>query len=150
MNDLPQRMAARIVLLDPDDRVLLLRYDNGTPPNGSHWTTPGGGLNAGEDFATGAVRELAEETGWRDIALVREIYWRTLTIDYGGAPMRQHEHWYLARTHPARRPVQGVEATHAADGIAAWRWWTLPELDTTAETIWPPELATLVRSALRG
>ena len=39
----PVRLAARVVLPDPDDRVLLMRYDDG-PPNGSHWTTPGGGL----------------------------------------------------------------------------------------------------------
>jgi ADP-ribose pyrophosphatase YjhB (NUDIX family) len=56
------RYAGRIVLLDPDDRVLLLRYDDG-PPNGVHWSTPGGGLNPGEDYASGAARELAEETG---------------------------------------------------------------------------------------
>ena len=61
MNGLPVRLAARVVLLDPDDRVLLMRYDDG-PPNGSHWTTPGGGLNEGEDFPAGALREIAEET----------------------------------------------------------------------------------------
>jgi len=37
---------------------------------------------------------------------------------------------------------------HAADGIAAWRWWTLAELDTTAEVIWPARLAGLIRGAL--
>ena len=56
MNRLPVRLAARVVLLDPDDRVLLMRYDDG-PPNGSHWTTPGGGLNEGEDYPDDALRE---------------------------------------------------------------------------------------------
>jgi hypothetical protein len=36
---------------------------------------------------------------------------------------------------------------HAADGIAAWRWWTLAELDATDEAVWPSHLAELVRSA---
>lgn len=61
------RHAGRVILLDPDDRVLLMRYDDG-PPNGIHWSTPGGGLNQGEDYATGAARELAEETGWTDVS----------------------------------------------------------------------------------
>jgi ADP-ribose pyrophosphatase YjhB (NUDIX family) len=56
------------MVLDPDDRVLLFRYDDG-PPNGRHWCTPGGGLNDGEDYPTGARRELAEETGWTDVPL---------------------------------------------------------------------------------
>jgi len=34
---------------------------------------------------------------------------------------------------------------HAADGIAAWRWWTLAELDSTAEVVWPSNLADLIR-----
>ena len=80
--ELPERLAARVVLLDPDHRVLLMRYDDG-PPNGSHWTTPGGGLNEGEDFPAGAVRELAEETGWTDIPLLGEVLRRSLTMDYG-------------------------------------------------------------------
>jgi len=37
---------------------------------------------------------------------------------------------------------------HAADGITAWRWWTVAELDSTTEKVWPAELADLIRSAL--
>ena len=72
MGRLPVRRAARVVLLDPDDRVLLMRYDDG-PPNGSHWSTPGGGLSAGEDYQAAAARELAEETGWSDVVLLGEV-----------------------------------------------------------------------------
>jgi hypothetical protein len=37
---------------------------------------------------------------------------------------------------------------HVSDGIAAWRWWTLAELDVTEEAIWPAGLAGLVRRLL--
>ncbi|HUK68242.1 MAG TPA: hypothetical protein VLW50_05735 [Streptosporangiaceae bacterium] len=39
---------------------------------------------------------------------------------------------------------------HAADGIAAWRWWTLAELDGVVEVVWPAELADLIRNVLNG
>jgi ADP-ribose pyrophosphatase YjhB (NUDIX family) len=144
---LPERLAARVILLDPDRRVLLMRYDDG-PPNGSHWTTPGGGLNLGEDFRDGALRELAEETGWTDIPLLDEVLRRELTMEYGGRLVRQRERLYLARTTEPRRELRGVEAMHASDHIAAWRWWTLDELDTTTETVWPRGLGRLIREAL--
>jgi ADP-ribose pyrophosphatase YjhB (NUDIX family) len=41
MDGLPLRCAGRVIVLDPDGRVLLLRYDN-DPPDGRHWATPGG------------------------------------------------------------------------------------------------------------
>src|SRR5215469_17862934 len=76
----PQRRAARVVLLDPRNRVLLMRYDDG-PPNGSHWATPGGGLEPGETYEQAALRELAEETGWTDIVLLGEIHRRSHTME---------------------------------------------------------------------
>jgi ADP-ribose pyrophosphatase YjhB (NUDIX family) len=141
------RLAARVILLDPDDRVLLMRYDDG-PPNRRHWATPGGGLNEAEDYPAAARRELAEETGWSDIALLAEVRRRTLVMEYAGRLVRQRERLYLARTDQACREIHGVEAMHAADGIAAWRWWTLAELDATAETVWPAGLAALIRKTL--
>jgi len=149
VDGLPVRLAARIVLLDPGDRVLLMRYDDG-PPNGSHWTTPGGGLNEGEDYPAAALRELAEETGWTDIALGPEVLRRSLTMEYAGRLVRQRERLYLARTDRARREIRGVDAMHATDGIAAWRWWALAELDVTTQKVWPQGLAAVIREALRG
>jgi len=37
---------------------------------------------------------------------------------------------------------------HAADGIAAWRWWSLAELDATDELIFPAGIAALIRKVL--
>ena len=144
---LPERHAGRVILLDPGDRVLLMRYDDSLP-NGRHWTTPGGGLDPGEDYAAAAVRELAEETGWTDIPLRHEVLQRSLTMEYGGRLVHQYERHYLARTEQPARALGDVAQMHAADGIAAWRWWSLAELDTTAEVIWPAGLADLIRRVL--
>jgi len=145
---LPSRLAARVLVLDPDDRVLLLRYDD-APPNGRHWSTPGGGLEAGEDYATAALRELSEETGWADVTLGGEIAVASVTMEYDGRLVAQHERLYLARTDQPCRPLADVAAMHATDRIAAWRWWTLAELTSTTEVIWPAGLAGLIGTVVR-
>jgi len=142
------RLAGRVIVLDPDDRVLLFRYDD-PPPNGRHWCTPGGGLNDGEDYPAGAGRELAEETGWTDVPLGAEIYAWTRTLgDPNGVLHQQHERFFVARVDRTRRPLGEVAAMHDSDGITGWRWWTLAELDTTAEAVMPPGLAGLIRTVL--
>jgi len=143
-NTLRLRRAGRVVVLDPEDRVLLFRYDDG-PPNGRHWCTPGGGLNEGEDYASGARRELAEETGWLDVQIGAEVHERTLTMEYADEIVRQHERFFLARVDVGERGLGEVADMHVSDGIAAWRWWTLAELDSTHEEVWPPGLADLIR-----
>ena len=141
------RQAGRVIVLDPEDRVLLFRYDDG-PPNGRHWCTPGGGLNEGEDYQAGARRELFEETGWDDVPLGPEVHERTLVMEYDDAIVRQHERFFAGRVETAGRPLGEVAAMHVSDGIAAWHWWTLAELDATGEAIWPPGLADLIRGLL--
>ena len=143
------RRAGRVIVLDPEDRVLLFRYDDG-PPNGRHWSTPGGGLNDGEDFRTGARRELFEETGWDDVPIGPEVHERTLVMEYDDAIVRQHERFFLARIEEPGRALGEVAAMHVSDGIAAWHWWTLAEMDATGEDIWPPGLAGLIRGLLAG
>jgi ADP-ribose pyrophosphatase YjhB (NUDIX family) len=144
---IPLRHAARVLLLDPLDRVLLMRYDD-PPPGNRHWSTPGGGLNPGEDYPQAALRELAEETGWTDITLDGEVLRQTRLLTHGGTPTRQFERLYLARTSTPGREIRGVEAMHVSDGIAAWRWWTLAELDATTELIFPAGIAAVIRKAL--
>ena len=145
--ELRVRRAGRVIVLDPDDRVLLFRYDDG-PPNDRHWCTPGGGLNDGEDYPAGARRELTEETGWDDVPLGPEVHERTLTMGYADAVVRQHERFFLARVGTTRRGLGEVAAMHVSDGIAAWHWWTLAEMDATDEVIWPGGLADLIRGLL--
>ncbi len=52
------RDVARVILLDPDDAILLLHgFDPADASAGDWWFTPGGGLENDEDFEAGAIRE---------------------------------------------------------------------------------------------
>ena len=57
-----QRVAAYLVCVDSDDRLLLVRLSDMTTHPG-WWTLPGGGIDFGEHPEAAAVRELREETG---------------------------------------------------------------------------------------
>jgi ADP-ribose pyrophosphatase YjhB (NUDIX family) len=140
------RRAGRVIVLDPDDRVLLLRYDNGAPA-GRHWCTPGGGLNEGESYAAGAARELTEETGWTDVPIGNEVLEHDRVLEFEDKVVHQHERLFLARVGTPRREVADVAGMHASDGIAAWRWWTADEIDASDEVILPAGLSALIRSA---
>lgn len=145
----PERLAGRVIAVDQARRVLLFYYDD-RPPKGKHWSTPGGGVEEGEDCYAAACRELFEETGWADVPVSpgevltdSNVQWSNLR----GTPTlcRQQDHYFVGRVPGAARPLGAVAAMHACDGIVGYRWWTLEELDATTEDIYPPGLADLVR-----
>jgi 8-oxo-dGTP pyrophosphatase MutT (NUDIX family) len=55
----PSIRGCRVVALDPENRVLLVRHSYGN----RRWYLPGGGIGRDERPIDAAVRELAEETG---------------------------------------------------------------------------------------
>ncbi|KUN87605.1 DNA mismatch repair protein MutT [Streptomyces bungoensis] len=136
------RRAARVAVVDAGGAVLLFRYDNAEV--GVHWALPGGGLEEGETPREGALRELAEETGWTDLEPGPLLCTWEHDFTRMDVPVRQHEHVYVAHG-PRREPTgHGLAAAHAADGILTWRWWSRQELAEEAEPVWPPGLARML------
>lgn len=143
------RATARVLLLSPDDRVLLLEDSDPTAPGSpSFWITPGGGIEAGESPVEAAVRELAEETG---IALSAAefrgpVAARTVVHGYSDTIAVQDETYFVAR-------APGLEVTSAGltdeerQTMRGHRWWSSAQLRASTALIWPVGVAALVAAA---
>ena len=146
------RQAARVILLDEDDRVLLIRGHDVDQPERSWWFTVGGGIDDGEDAAAAALREVREETGivLGPSDLVGPVFTRSAIFDFYAEHCRQDEVLYLARV-----PAAAFGAEHRAgwtdlelDVIDELRWWALDDLERVDIEVFPDSLVSLVRGLL--
>jgi len=122
----PWRLSARLLVVDPAERVLLVPV---TDAEGSWWDLPGGGVEPGEDTVAAAVRETLEETGY---AVPRTVV---------GAPSWSGEvvfrwlgSWYWSRqvVHSAHvpalpDPIEAALTPEEAPTHGPPRWWSVAE-----------------------
>jgi 8-oxo-dGTP pyrophosphatase MutT (NUDIX family) len=146
-----ERKAARVVLV-AGERVLLQHgFDPGRPEAGAWWLTPGGGLNDGESVEDGAVREVFEETGLRlsPAQLGPVIATRVASFEFERRRFRQSESFFAVNVEPFTPQHHGWDEVEQR-ALLDHRWWTLDELRTTDETVYPSELADVVQAVLDG
>lgn len=141
-----QREAARVLLVNADNRVLLLQgWDPANVAAGGWWHTPGGGLDPGESSQAAAARELAEETGLQltPAALGNPVFERDVEFSFENRDYRQHEVFFHARVAAWEVDVRGHTAVERRS-LGEARWWSLAELRATTDVVHPAELVRIL------
>jgi 8-oxo-dGTP pyrophosphatase MutT (NUDIX family) len=139
-----ERLAARALLIDGQNRVLLLQGSDGHRPELGHWWhVPGGGLDPGETAHAAARRELREEVGYEVGELIESVHEEVVHFSMEGRRYRQRQSFFVVRVESFEADFSGQTALERATVLAA-RWWTATELRATTDTFYPAELPDLL------
>ncbi len=149
------RLGARVLLLDANDRLLLLRAHDPAEPDRRWWELPGGGLQPSETTAQACQRELAEETGIElDLGEFGPCVWvRETRFRFRGRHYHRREWVHLARLPQPGAPAR-ARPCHTANEqltLLGERWWSAEELAAASgERFLPPSLPALLSDILAG
>ena len=108
-----------------NDRALLFEDSDPGVPGTSWWTTPGGGVDDGESETNAAIREVAEETGYRltESELLGPIAKRHVVHGYSDLVIEQDESFFLAMVSPFEIDIS-AHTTDERLTLLGHRWWT--------------------------
>jgi TDG/mug DNA glycosylase family protein len=135
------REAVRALVLDADDRVLLVQFRRPVGDR-SWWGSPGGGVEPGESHEAALRRELREEIGLHEFEVGPRLFEHLGEFPWAKVIYRQRNTTYLVRVH-AHEPQATIDLE--PEGVAAVRWWTADELAASPEQFAPPDLPERVR-----
>jgi 8-oxo-dGTP pyrophosphatase MutT (NUDIX family) len=141
------RQAVRALLIDPDHRVLLVRFEF---PTATRWALPGGGLERGEDHVEALHRELEEEVGLVGAVIGPQIWHRLHIVPFlNGEFDGQRERIHLVHCDAFRPEPRLTWEQMNAEFVHELRWWTIDEIAASEAHFVPSGLHLLLTSLLQ-
>ncbi len=143
------RPGARVILLDPDDRILMIRTETDDTDPPVLWITPGGAVEEGESFEEAARREMWEETGITDFELGPCVWTRQNVWRWGKDWYDSRERYFFSRVGQTDLTPERMEEIEILT-FTGFRWWTIEELTASDEFFVPRSFAELVAPLIAG
>jgi 8-oxo-dGTP pyrophosphatase MutT (NUDIX family) len=141
------RQGAKVILIDADGSVLLFRGgDPARPDAGTWWFPPGGGVEPGETIEAAARREVLEETGLVLDELGTAVGRRRVEFPFDGRIIVSDEVYFVVRVMGGAISTDGWTELER-DVVEEHRWWTMDELRSTGDTVYPGDLLDLIDAA---
>ncbi|MEC7924477.1 MAG: NUDIX domain-containing protein [Actinomycetota bacterium] len=146
-----RRPAARVVLLDKEKQIFLVKgSDPMRPEKGTWWEIPGGGIEPGEKSEDAAKRELYEECGFKNVVVGPCIWTQYVEFDFAMYHFKSDERIHLAEIEERTEwDPQGLEALEAA-AFEEGRWWPLDDLLASEEQTLPERLREFLPQIVAG
>jgi 8-oxo-dGTP diphosphatase len=148
-----ERPSARLILLDPQDRVFLFKvhqpsvYDPADPFRDPFWILIGGLVDPGEAFAETAMREAREETG----VVVDDVRWvwsREREMQWRDKRVLHREQFFLGRARSTAIDTSGLDEKEKSWTLDH-RWWSADEIAASDERFEPVSLGRYLKALLR-
>lgn len=148
-DDAKPRQAVRVLIIDHLSQLLLVNgRDSTNELSTPWWFTVGGGVKPNEDQFQALTREVYEETGLVHSSFIKTPFTRTTQFIFESQPFLQHETYFVAHTKHFEPKPQALSSLESRS-LLGFKWWTLDELETTQETIYPKNLFTWFEYLLR-
>jgi putative (di)nucleoside polyphosphate hydrolase len=136
--ELPYRLNVGAALFNRVGKVWVGKRADVPAEFGDAWQMPQGGIDAGEDPATAVLRELGEEIGTANAAILAEhpdwfdydLPERLMGIAWGGKYRGQRQRWFALRFLGQDSDIDLHADAHAE--FTAWRWVDIAELPALA------------------
>ena len=137
-----KRPSARLLVLNDEQQVLLFRFEHRTGPLSGQifWATPGGGVDEGESYEDAARRELYEEVGIEVTNPGAQVAQRTAIFALPNGEIVEADERYFVVTAGGHAVSNSNWTELEREVMAAHRWWSHAELQSTTEQIWPEDL----------
>ena len=149
-----ERPSARLILLDPRDRLFLFNvhdpavFDPANPFFDPFWVMIGGMVDPCEDYAQAAVREAGEETKLPVIGTPRWVWSRERVMSWRGKDVLHKERFFLARTDRNEIDTSGLDEKERSWTLGH-RWWAADEIAASTSRFEPMDLGARLSALLR-